>query len=106
MIIEILIIFFAFLIILRIISMVFPVIEGKRKRRRGGEGDRQLDGSGYDVLSNDIRIQDEKIEELRKDTESKLKEANEREEQNLVLINDMEEDIDLLMRYQTLDSNF
>tara|TARA_B100001093_G_C26746435_1_gene979068 strand:- start:809 stop:1072 length:264 start_codon:yes stop_codon:yes gene_type:complete len=87
--------------------MVFPVIEGKRKRRRGGGGgDRQLDGSGYDVLSNDIRIQDEKIEELRKDTESKLKESNEREEQNLVLINDMEEDIDLLMRYQTLDSNF
>ena len=59
MIIELLIIFFSLLIFLRVINIIFPITEGKKRNKSP-----QLDESGYNILTDKIDNQGVRINEL------------------------------------------
>ena len=80
MIIELLIIFFSLLIFLRVINIIFPITEGKKKRNKSP----QLDESGYNILTDKIDNQGVRINELNNEIDNRIKEAKIKEDENLV----------------------
>ena len=136
MIIELLIIFFSVLIFLRIINITIPVIEGKKnkkkkKKKKGffkkmgkgiekaakktGKGIEdafsdddgyELDPAGYRVITDKINNQGRNINELQKEIDVRIKESKEKENENLLVLKDMEEDVDYLMQHKTAENFF
>ena len=136
MIIELLIIFFSVLIFLRIINITIPVIEGKKnkkkkKKKKGffkkmgkgiekaakktGKGIEdafsdddgyELDPAGYRVITDKINNQGRKINDLQGEINVRIKESKEKENENLLVLKDMEEDVDYLMQHKTAEHFF
>ena len=71
-----------------------------------GDDDYELDPAGYRVITDKIDNQGRKINELNKEIDTRIKEAEKKEGENLVLLKSMEEDVDFLMKHKTAENFF